>query len=317
MRNTFDGTLARWPLVSERGVNLLAAAMAPSVLGIGGFVNGGNHLVIGAGSTAVVLWGLSAAGAPIDIVTIGVGSIVAGLGALMPDIDHPRATASSALPRELMRRALSAAVPLAALALFFGVMGGKSAGTGMLAIFAPYFKLAGVLALAAIAFFALSAIVRAFSEHRGMTHSLVFAAGATIIACVGCAIFSVPVWYGLLFGWGWLTHLGADATTSMGLPSLFWPFDSSGATAAPISLESRVAQSVATHVATTVPSTQVTPVGESTPVVFPVRSQPEAPLCPSCGVPMVLRTARRGGHLGEQFYGCANYPKCRQMRSPG
>jgi predicted RNA-binding Zn-ribbon protein involved in translation (DUF1610 family) len=36
------------------------------------------------------------------------------------------------------------------------------------------------------------------------------------------------------------------------------------------------------------------------------------PLCPKCGVPMVLRTAGRGERRGEQFYGCPNYPRCRE-----
>ena len=40
-----------------------------------------------------------------------------------------------------------------------------------------------------------------------------------------------------------------------------------------------------------------------------------APLCPKCDVPMVLRTAKQGERSGEQFYGCPNYPKCRQTRS--
>ena len=31
-----------------------------------------------------------------------------------------------------------------------------------------------------------------------------------------------------------------------------------------------------------------------------------------CGVPMVLRTAGRGDRKGEQFYGCPNYPRCRE-----
>jgi hypothetical protein len=32
-----------------------------------------------------------------------------------------------------------------------------------------------------------------------------------------------------------------------------------------------------------------------------------APLCPKCGIPLVIRSSSRG-----QFYGCSNYPKCRQ-----
>jgi len=37
-----------------------------------------------------------------------------------------------------------------------------------------------------------------------------------------------------------------------------------------------------------------------------------APTCPKCGVPMVVRTAGRGERRGERFYGCPNYPKCRE-----
>jgi len=37
-----------------------------------------------------------------------------------------------------------------------------------------------------------------------------------------------------------------------------------------------------------------------------------APVCRKCGVPMVVRTAGQGAHRGEQFYGCPNYPKCRE-----
>ena len=33
-------------------------------------------------------------------------------------------------------------------------------------------------------------------------------------------------------------------------------------------------------------------------------------LCPRCGAPMVLRTAKRGEWAGNQFYGCSNYPNC-------
>ena len=38
------------------------------------------------------------------------------------------------------------------------------------------------------------------------------------------------------------------------------------------------------------------------------------PLCPKCHVPMVLRTVRQGPHKGKQFYGCPNFPKCREVR---
>jgi predicted RNA-binding Zn-ribbon protein involved in translation (DUF1610 family) len=38
------------------------------------------------------------------------------------------------------------------------------------------------------------------------------------------------------------------------------------------------------------------------------------PVCPECGSPMVLRTAKSGSHKGNQFWGCSNYPKCRGIR---
>ncbi len=38
------------------------------------------------------------------------------------------------------------------------------------------------------------------------------------------------------------------------------------------------------------------------------------PLCPKCGIPMALRTVSQGEHKGKQFYGCRNYPRCREMK---
>ena len=40
---------------------------------------------------------------------------------------------------------------------------------------------------------------------------------------------------------------------------------------------------------------------------------PQVPLCPKCGVPMVLREAKQGSNKGKSFYGCPNFPKCRQI----
>jgi four helix bundle suffix protein len=34
-------------------------------------------------------------------------------------------------------------------------------------------------------------------------------------------------------------------------------------------------------------------------------------LCPKCGKPMVLRTARQGANSGSQFWGCSGYPECK------
>lgn len=43
----------------------------------------------------------------------------------------------------------------------------------------------------------------------------------------------------------------------------------------------------------------------------PVSSEP---ICPKCGVPMVLRTVTKGKYKGNQFYGCQNFPRCRVVK---
>ncbi len=39
----------------------------------------------------------------------------------------------------------------------------------------------------------------------------------------------------------------------------------------------------------------------------------QPPLCPKCGQPMVLRTASTGANRGKTFWGCINYPKCKEI----
>ena len=46
------------------------------------------------------------------------------------------------------------------------------------------------------------------------------------------------------------------------------------------------------------------------------RTEKQEGLCPTCGGPMVLRTARKGDRTGSQFWGCCDYPKCKGTR-PG
>jgi hypothetical protein len=38
-----------------------------------------------------------------------------------------------------------------------------------------------------------------------------------------------------------------------------------------------------------------------------------SPLCPKCGVPMVQRVAKKGATVGQSFYGCPNYPRCKEI----
>lgn len=41
------------------------------------------------------------------------------------------------------------------------------------------------------------------------------------------------------------------------------------------------------------------------------------PICPRCGIPMVLRKARRGAAAGSEFWGCPNFPGCRMTKRFG
>ena len=54
------------------------------------------------------------------------------------------------------------------------------------------------------------------------------------------------------------------------------------------------------------------------PVQKKEQSNPEintaVPICPKCGIPMVLRTVSKGEHKGKQFFGCQNFPKCREVK---
>jgi four helix bundle suffix protein len=41
------------------------------------------------------------------------------------------------------------------------------------------------------------------------------------------------------------------------------------------------------------------------------QSDKTLPVCPLCGKPMALRTARKGQNTGSQFWGCSGYPECK------
>ena len=44
-------------------------------------------------------------------------------------------------------------------------------------------------------------------------------------------------------------------------------------------------------------------------------SNAAAPVCVECGIPMVRRVAGRGVNAGRAFWGCRNFPNCRQVIS--
>jgi restriction system protein len=42
--------------------------------------------------------------------------------------------------------------------------------------------------------------------------------------------------------------------------------------------------------------------------------QDVVPDCPRCGIDMVRRVARQGANAGKDFWGCSNFPKCRETK---
>ena len=93
----------------------------------------------------------------------------------------------------------------------------------------PFFRWGLLLAIPAVALISWSKFVSAAFGHRGATHSLVFALASVVFASAACIGFGVAWWFGLLFGFGWLTHVAADSTTEMGVPAVAWPLSAESA----------------------------------------------------------------------------------------
>jgi restriction system protein len=49
----------------------------------------------------------------------------------------------------------------------------------------------------------------------------------------------------------------------------------------------------------------------------PPEQAPPSPACPRCAKPMRLRTASKGPHAGQTFWGCSAYPECTGTRAVG
>jgi restriction system protein len=75
-----------------------------------------------------------------------------------------------------------------------------------------------------------------------------------------------------------------------------------------------VAERVEPVVAEAVCETVVSRTGIPETVIPEAVVEPKAPGCPHCRKTMVLRVARSGANAGGNFWGCADYPKCRGMR---
>jgi hypothetical protein len=78
-----------------------------------------------------------------------------------------------------------------------------------------------------------------------------------------------------------------------------------------------IAAQIAPYIAAKVEPTPApaAPASPSPAPALPINNAASAaPVCPKCGVPLVVRTVAQGEHKGKQFYGCVNYPRCREMK---
>jgi len=192
-------------------------------------MNAGQHIIIGVGTAGVGLLAAQAIGLPQpDIGTMLLGAGIVAAGSLAVDIDHPKAFVSRSLPHEILKRAL----PILSLPVVVG-MGMVFTGSDVDAatqflrwVFLwDLFKLALLAAVVAIALMLISRVTVLTLSHRGPLHSLLFAAGMTVLAVITSVSFSQGWWWGICFGWGWTAHILADGLTRMGVP-LWWPLSS-------------------------------------------------------------------------------------------
>lgn len=60
---------------------------------------------------------------------------------------------------------------------------------------------------------------------------------------------------------------------------------------------------------------QTTPSNPNPATAEPAKAIADPPICPKCKIPMVLRVANQGENKGKQFWGCRNFPKCREVKA--
>lgn len=236
----------------------------------------------------------------------GMAAGAAAAGSLAPDLDHPFSKASFGIPTALLGYG-------GGFLLVAGIQGRSTAPQmfDLSLLGEGYFTAARLAVAVGLILLVSSFLFGLFFSHRGPVHSLAFGVGITVAFTVGLALLGAPLWLWAPFAWGWIAHLLADATTPHGVPHLLWPLGSGLAEQhmpAPRTAPIPSPMSKASHVPATLQVVTKRP--DPHPVASP-------PLCPRCGTPMMLRTAKRGARAGSTFYGCVNFPRCRQTRAIG
>ncbi len=187
-------------------------------------MRGPEHVSVAVLTTGGALWLMNG---QMDLSGPAVAAIgAAAIGALVPDIDHPKAWISNRIPGSLIALGLMTLLGFWFVGWTVRRDPSQMFGpvfTGMLDAVRPHLGWAWLALAIGIALLVASMVIAAMVEHRGPTHSLSVGFGLTLVALVGFAIIGRPA-LGLWFGWGYLTHLLTDAMTPMGCPAFLWPW---------------------------------------------------------------------------------------------
>ena len=185
-----------------------------------------SHVIVGVGSLSAFLLiadvvGLAAIPSPAPLAaSLG----MAAVGAIAPDIDHPRSMISASLPTFLLKMGSRLLFFISIPALITVASSRRYDIMNPETLFKQdIFRLLVVVILGASGLLALSRIVHVFFKHRGPIHSPTFYVGVSVVTPLLIALV-IPGWWwmGLIFGWGWFSHLVADSLTPSGIP-IFWP----------------------------------------------------------------------------------------------
>lgn len=182
-----------------------------------GVMLGRSHVATGAaGFLAVVAPGYALAGHALTPGEVACGTLVAAGAALLPDLDHPKATVSRAM----------GPFSWAASRIISKLAGGHRNGTHSLLALAAvcagaHFALASGSLIAAflLCFMCVSLVARLFLDGFNDATSAVVAA---VISAGLVAITPEFAWLPVAIGGGYALHLAGDAITKEGVP-LAWP----------------------------------------------------------------------------------------------
>ncbi|GAB4277176.1 MAG: hypothetical protein Kow0056_08390 [Coriobacteriia bacterium] len=185
-------------------------------------MRGPEHVSIAVGSTVLAISALGGGEAEIGIYASA--ATAAAIGALVPDIDHPKSLIGSGIPARIFGLGFGALIAVAALDWQSSRSSSPVIFEGVIEPLRPLLPWAWLAVGVAVALLLISLVVSAMLPHRGPTHSLVVGAVLTLIV-TSIVAFTGPSWtVGLWFGWGYLSHLLTDWPSKMGCPFLLWPW---------------------------------------------------------------------------------------------